>query len=67
MKRIKTILKETGAVPAPRHPVENLWRNLLRVVAQRPKGMVSTHMEDYKALLKQSQALAGVQSMNLPL
>ncbi|CAE7190812.1 Nek4, partial [Symbiodinium microadriaticum] len=46
MKRIKTILKETGAVP---------------------KGMVSTHMEDYKALLKQSQALAGVQSMNLPL
>eukprot|EP00439_Symbiodinium_sp_Y106_P018541 s4730_g2.t1 len=46
MKRIKTILKETGAVP---------------------KGMVSTHMEDYKALLKQSQALARLQSMNLPL
>ncbi|CAE7376923.1 NEK1 [Symbiodinium natans] len=35
IKRIKTILKETGAVP---------------------KGMVSTHLEDYKALLKQSQA-----------
>lgn len=52
MKRIKTILKENGAVP---------------------KGMVSTHMEDYKALLKQSQAAksttpdaAGLQPVDLP-
>ncbi|CAE7478092.1 Nek4 [Symbiodinium pilosum] len=53
MKRIKLILKETGAVP---------------------KGMVSTHMEDYKALLKQSQAAknttpdaAGLEPVDLPL
>ncbi|CAK9030892.1 unnamed protein product [Durusdinium trenchii] len=35
MKRVKTLLKETGAVP---------------------KGMLSGHIEDYKTVLKQSQA-----------
>jgi len=35
MKRVKTLLKETGAVP---------------------KGNLSSHIEDYKTLLKQSQA-----------
>jgi len=52
LKRLKTILKETGAVP---------------------KGMVSTHMEDYKAVLKQSQAArnttpdaAGLEPVDLP-
>ncbi|CAJ1355638.1 unnamed protein product [Effrenium voratum] len=39
MKRVKTVLKETGAVP---------------------KGMVSTHIEDYKTVLKQSQAAKNV-------